>query len=118
MLASSFFGLTQEGDRWRWINRPLGIDQSFIFGQSTTLPQPPMEYVTRQCQGDFCLIDQRNGRRTIYLPQFQGESRLNAAARATWQSLGYRVVPIDVTSAFRYFGTLHCLVNVLDKGPA
>jgi dimethylamine monooxygenase subunit A len=55
------FSLTRKADRWRWINRPLDIDQSFTFGDSTTLPQPPMEYVTRQCQGDFCLIDQRNG---------------------------------------------------------
>lgn len=26
------FTLTKDGDRWRWINRPLGIDQSFTFG--------------------------------------------------------------------------------------
>jgi hypothetical protein len=55
------FTLMREDNRWRWINRPLGIDQNFTFGDPATLPQPPMEYVTRQCQGDFCLIDQRNG---------------------------------------------------------
>lgn len=54
------FTLTREGDRWRWVNRPLGIDQRFTFGDAATLPHPPMEYVTRQCQGDFCLLDQRN----------------------------------------------------------
>ncbi len=55
------FTLERDGDRWRWINHPLGIDQSFVFGDTATLPQGPMEYVTRQCQGDFCLLDQRDG---------------------------------------------------------
>jgi hypothetical protein len=58
------------GNRWHWINRPLGIDDTFIFGDTSTLPprpggvtdEPmgPMEYITRQSQGDFCLLDQRD----------------------------------------------------------
>jgi hypothetical protein len=55
------FSLTKNGDSWHWINRPLAIDQRFTFGDTATLPYPPMEYITRQCQGDFCLIDQRDG---------------------------------------------------------
>src|SRR6185503_11268846 len=54
------FALTRDGDHWHWINRPLGIDQRFVFGDAATLPYEPMEYITRQCQGDFCLVDQRN----------------------------------------------------------
>lgn len=54
------FTLTRDGDRWHWINRPLGLNQHFTFGDAATLPQGPMEYVTRQCQGDFCLLDQRD----------------------------------------------------------
>ena len=54
------FTLERDGDRWHWINRPLGIDQHFTFGDPATLPCQPMEYITRQCQGDFCLIDQRD----------------------------------------------------------
>ena len=54
------FTLTRNGDRWRWINRPMGIDDSFTFGDPSTLPYPPMEYITRQAQGDFCIVDQRN----------------------------------------------------------
>jgi hypothetical protein len=61
------------------------------------------------------LIDQRSGRRTIYMPIFDGQDRLNAAGEEVWRSLGFTVVPINVTSAYRYFGTLHCLVNVIDK---
>ena len=55
------FTLTKDGDRWHWINRPLNIDQHFTFGDPATLPCEPLEYITRQAQGDFCLIDQRDG---------------------------------------------------------
>jgi len=54
------FSLERDGDGWRWINRPLGIDDRFRFGDVSTLPYGPMEYITRQSQGDFCLLDQRN----------------------------------------------------------
>jgi hypothetical protein len=62
-MAESYpqwFSLTRDGDRWHWINKPLAIDQKFTFGDVATLPYPPMEYITRQCQGDFCLLDQRD----------------------------------------------------------
>lgn len=55
------FTLERTGKAWRWINRPLGIDDRFEFGDVGSLPYPPMEYITRQCQGDFCLLDQRDG---------------------------------------------------------
>jgi hypothetical protein len=61
------------------------------------------------------IIDQRNGQRTIYLPSYDAQDRLNSAAKNIWEKLGYRVVPINVTAAFRRFGTLHCLVNVLER---
>ena len=54
------FVLERSDDHWHWINRPLDIDQRFTFGDETTLPYGPMEYITRQAQGDFCLLDQRN----------------------------------------------------------
>ncbi|MEH6527163.1 MAG: DUF3445 domain-containing protein [Sneathiella sp.] len=54
------FELHCDGDKWHWINKPLGIDEKFVFGDETTLPQGPMEYITRQTQGDFCLLDQRD----------------------------------------------------------
>jgi hypothetical protein len=56
-----WFSLTTEGDQWHWINKPLGIDQKFTFGDPSTLPYEPMEYMGRQCQGDFSIQDQRDG---------------------------------------------------------
>ena len=55
-----WFTLTQNGNRWHWINRPLQIEQTFTFLDDTTLPCGPMEYITRQTQGDFTLQDQRD----------------------------------------------------------
>ena len=54
------FQLYRDGDKWRWVNKPLGIDHSFTFLDETTLPYGPMEYITRQAQGDFAVLDQRN----------------------------------------------------------
>ncbi|MDQ8697648.1 DUF3445 domain-containing protein [Hyphomicrobium sp. LHD-15] len=55
------FSLTRDGNQWHWINRPLGIDHKFTFGDVATLPYQPMEYIGRQCQGDFSIQDQRDG---------------------------------------------------------
>ena len=55
------FSLTRDGDNWHWINRPMKIDQKFVFGDETTLPYGPLEYITRQAQGDFCVLDERGG---------------------------------------------------------
>jgi hypothetical protein len=57
----ALFTLEQHGKHWRWINRPLGVEQAFEFGNGDTLPLPPLEYITRQAQGDFVLLDQRDG---------------------------------------------------------
>ena len=55
------FRLQREGTAWRWQNRAMGIDQSFTFGDVDSLPCEPLEYITRQMQGDFALLDQRHG---------------------------------------------------------
>lgn len=67
-LAADFpqhFALLRDGDRWRWRNRLLGLEQDFTFGDAASLPQPPLEYIARQAQGDFTLQDQRDG--TLWL---------------------------------------------------
>jgi len=55
------FALERDGDRWTWTNRPLGLHDSFVFGDSRGLPLPPFEYITRQAQGDFTVQDERDG---------------------------------------------------------
>jgi dimethylamine monooxygenase subunit A len=55
------FSLTKQGNHWHWINRPLSIDQKFIFGDADTLPHQPLDYIGRQAQGDFVVLDQRDG---------------------------------------------------------
>ena len=53
------FSLEKDGDNWVWENRPLGIKESFVFGDKDTLPYAPLEYIARQCQGDLIVLDQR-----------------------------------------------------------
>lgn len=67
-----YFTIERDGDRWRWVNRPLEIDDTFVFGDTSTLPprpggtagvdepMSPLEYSTRQVQGDFAVLDQRD----------------------------------------------------------
>ena len=61
------------------------------------------------------LIDQEGARRVVYLPFYRGVERLNAVARSVWENLGYEIRPVDCTTAYRHFGSLHCLVNVLKR---
>ncbi|MBV6514644.1 MAG: hypothetical protein HPKKFMNG_00272 [Planctomycetes bacterium] len=62
------------------------------------------------------ILDQREGRRVVYAPTFDGAGRLNAAAADVWKSLGYEVRPVNCTSSYRHFGSLRCLVSVLRRG--
>jgi hypothetical protein len=55
------FALARQGTDWVWTNRPLGIQQSFTFGDTATLPMEPLDYITRQAQGDWVVLDQRDG---------------------------------------------------------
>lgn len=55
------FTLTRQSTRWHWVNRPLKIDQQFTFGDAASLPRQPLDYITRQAQGDFVVMDQREG---------------------------------------------------------
>jgi len=64
------------------------------------------------------IIDCREHKRIVYMPSYRNADPLNVAARAVWEGLGYEVRPIDCTDAHVYFGTLHCLVNVLRRAPA
>jgi hypothetical protein len=61
------------------------------------------------------IIDERDGRRTVYMPTFTGVEALSDAAESVWRELGYEVRRIDCTATYRYFGSLRCLVNVLRR---
>jgi 8-oxo-dGTP pyrophosphatase MutT (NUDIX family) len=61
------------------------------------------------------LLDRAGDRRIVYLPYYRGAEALNAAARALWEELGFEVRLVDCTATYRYFGCLHCLVNVLKR---
>lgn len=56
-----WFELERDGNHWTWSNHVLDLRQSFVFGDPDTLPCEPLEYITRQVQGDFALLDQRDG---------------------------------------------------------
>ena len=58
------FTLKKDGKNWSWENKPLNIKKSFVFGDASTLDMDPFEYMSRQVQGDFVLLDQRN--ETLY----------------------------------------------------
>ena len=55
------FSLEKDGARWTWRNIPLGIEDTFTFGNPATLPYEPLEYVTRQAQGEWVLLEERDG---------------------------------------------------------
>jgi dimethylamine monooxygenase subunit A len=54
-------GLDRVGDGWRWRNNLLGIDREFVFGDDSSLPEPPLVYICNQVQEDIVLLDQRDG---------------------------------------------------------
>ncbi len=54
------FKLTKQGDNWTWVNKPLNITTKFVFGDVTSLPMEPLEYIGRQVQGDWVVLDQRD----------------------------------------------------------
>ena len=54
------FTLTKDGSNWHWTNKPLGLSQEFVFGDPSTLPLEPLNYIGRQVQGDWVLLDQRD----------------------------------------------------------
>ncbi|RXT04275.1 DUF3445 domain-containing protein [Ammoniphilus sp. CFH 90114] len=63
-LATYFpdqFHLEKHGNRWTIGNEPLGERVSFTFGDSSTLPQEPLDFIGRHVQEDLILMMQRDG---------------------------------------------------------
>lgn len=60
------------------------------------------------------LFDRDAAGPVVYLPTYRVPA-LDAAAARTYEALGYRVVPIDVSTIYQLNGSLGCLVNVMAR---
>ncbi len=73
------FSLEKNGSQWRWVNRLLGLDQAFTFGDPATLPLEPLEYITRQAQGEFVVLEERDN--TLYIGAGMATQRADYSLR-------------------------------------
>ena len=55
-FAPELFSLRQEGRNWHWQNNLLIEETVFTFGDATTLPYAPLDWVGRQVQEDLLLL--------------------------------------------------------------
>ncbi|MCH8566069.1 DUF3445 domain-containing protein [Nesterenkonia sp. LB17] len=53
--------LDREAGTFLWTNRRRGIEQRFVYGDPSTLPQEPLAFIGDQVQEDIVLLDQREG---------------------------------------------------------
>ena len=59
------FSLEKEGDQWTFHNRRMGEKTSLTFGQTSSLPLEPLDFIGRHVQEDLILMVQRDG--NLYL---------------------------------------------------
>jgi hypothetical protein len=64
------------------------------------------------------IIDDRPDGPVVYMPVFDGVSVLNDRAAAIWREAGYTVRRVNCTTVYPLFGSLRCLVNVVDRSGA
>ncbi|MCG3183701.1 MAG: hypothetical protein ICCCNLDF_01809 [Planctomycetes bacterium] len=62
------------------------------------------------------ILDQRDGKRVVFMPWIDHAQRLNEAAEQVWEKAGYEVKRVNCTDCYKFFGSLRCLVNVLKRG--
>lgn len=55
------FELRRQGRAWHWVNHRLQSERRFVFGDDDTLAESPLRFIGRQAQGDFVILDQRDG---------------------------------------------------------
>ncbi|MBT2683356.1 DUF3445 domain-containing protein [Bacillus sp. ISL-37] len=63
-LASCYpekFKLVVNGNQWAFSNLQTGEEETFLFGDHTTLPFEPLDFVGRHVQEDLILMMQRDG---------------------------------------------------------
>jgi hypothetical protein len=61
------------------------------------------------------ILDERDGKRTVYLPIFNAIPSLDQAAAQTWRVLGFDVKTVNCADTYQHFGSLRCLVSVLHR---
>lgn len=67
-LASEYpdyFSLNKDGDNWTFHNHLLGEEQSFVFGDLSTLPYEPLDFIGRHVQEDLVFLGERDN--SLYL---------------------------------------------------
>lgn len=57
-----YFALRQTGNHWHWINHLLHEETRFTFGDSSTLPGEPLDWVGRQVQEDLLILAGTDGK--------------------------------------------------------
>ncbi|MCQ6281198.1 DUF3445 domain-containing protein [Bacillus sp. EB600] len=61
MEHPQYFSLTKDGSSWTFCNRLLGEVQSFTFGDLSSLPYEPLDFIGRHVQEDLIYLAQRDG---------------------------------------------------------
>jgi hypothetical protein len=56
-VDSHNFILEKENNQWTFINKRLGEKQTFIFGDNTSLPLSPLDWIGRQVQEDLIILN-------------------------------------------------------------
>lgn len=60
-LYPNYFSLKKYNDHWTFNNYLLDEEQSFIFGDSASLPYEPLDFIGRHIQEDLIYVAQRDG---------------------------------------------------------
>ncbi|WP_134704566.1 DUF3445 domain-containing protein [Ammoniphilus sp. YIM 78166] len=60
-LYPTYFQLEKNGDHWTFTNHLLSEQQTFIFGDPSSLPFEPLDYIGRHIQEDLIYVAQRDG---------------------------------------------------------
>ncbi len=60
------------------------------------------------------LIDEREGKRTVYLPTY-GVDALDAYAQGVYEQIGFHVETVNVSGIFESGGALRCVTNVTHR---
>ncbi len=51
-----YFRLEIRGEHWRWVNQLLMQETCFTYGEQTSLPYPPLDWLGRQVQEDLLIM--------------------------------------------------------------